>query len=82
LNPGRVAYDIVRGTRFRISIPFQEISESQNLEVEGRFPDETILGVHPPRLPDYFSDDVAAAGFHLASQKTITLQFTENRVWG
>jgi hypothetical protein len=52
------------------------------LEVEGRFPDETILGAHPPRLPDYLRDDVAAAGFHLAPQKTIVIQSVEDKTWG
>ena len=66
----------------RIPVIFQEIPASQKLEVEGRFPDETILGAHPPRLTDYLRDDVAAAAFDLASQKTITIQSTENRTWG
>jgi hypothetical protein len=65
-----------------IPVLFQEILGSQNLEAEGRFPDETILGTHPPRLPDYLRDDVAAAGFHLAPQKTIVIQSMENRTWG
>jgi hypothetical protein len=65
-----------------IPVIYQEIVESQNLELEGRFPDEIILGTHPPQLPDYFRDDVAAAGFHLASQKTIEIQSMEARTWG
>jgi len=66
----------------RIPVIYQEIVESQNLELEGRFPDEIILGTHPPQLPDYFRDDVAAAGFHLASQKTIKIQSLEDLTWG
>jgi len=66
----------------RVPVLFREISGPQRLEVEGRFPDETLLGAHPPRLPDYLRDDVAAAGFNLASQKTITVQSAENRSWG
>jgi len=66
----------------RVPVVFQEILESQNLEVEGRFSDEIILGAHPPLLPDYLRDDVAAAGLHLAIQKTIVIQSTENQTWG
>ncbi|HUK30565.1 MAG TPA: hypothetical protein VLV89_05580 [Candidatus Acidoferrum sp.] len=66
----------------RVPVVFQEILESQNLDVEGRFSDEIILGPHPPLLPDYLRDDVAAAGLHLAIQKTIVIQSTENQTWG
>jgi len=65
-----------------IPVLYQEILETQPLKVEGRFPDETILGVHPPQLPDYLRDDVAAAVSHLAFQKTITIRSTENQSWG
>jgi hypothetical protein len=65
-----------------IPVIFQEILESQNLDIEGRFPDETILGAHPPLLPDYLRDDVAAVVSHLTCQKTITIQSVENRTWG
>ena len=65
-----------------VPVIFQELLGPQNLEVEGRFSDETILGTHPPRLTDYLRDDVAAAAFHLASQKTIMIQSAENRTWG
>lgn len=65
-----------------IPVIFQQILESQNLKLEGRFPDETILGSHPPRFADYLRDDVAAAVSHLAFQKTIMIQSTENRSWG
>jgi hypothetical protein len=61
---------------------FQELLGSQNLEVEGRFSDETILGPRPPLFSDYLKDDVAAAVSHLASQKTIPIQSTENVAWG
>jgi hypothetical protein len=66
----------------RIPVICQEILESQKLEVEGRLPDETILGAHPPTLTDYLRADVAAGGFHLASEKTIMIQSLENRTWG
>lgn len=62
-----------------IPVIVHEILGSQNLELAERLPDETILGTHPPRLPDYLRDDVAAAGFHGASQTTIMIQSIENR---
>jgi hypothetical protein len=65
-----------------IPVMFQELAEPQKLEVEGRFPDETILGPHPPMFSDYFRNDVAAVVSHLASQKTIMIQSTETRAWG
>jgi hypothetical protein len=65
-----------------IPVMFQELSESQSLEVDGRFPDETILGIHPPLFSDYLREDVAALVSHLASQKTITIQSTDNVTWG
>lgn len=66
----------------RIPVVFRELCESHELEVEGRFPDATILGPHPPLLPDYLRDDVAATVSHLASQKTITIRASEERCWG
>jgi len=66
----------------RIPVIFRELSESHELEVEGRFPDATILGPHPPLLPDYLRDDVAAVVSHLASQKTITIRASEEWCWG
>jgi hypothetical protein len=65
-----------------IPVMFQELLESQALEVQGRLPDETILGAHPPLFSDYLRDDVAAAVSHLASQKTITIQSMESWAWG
>jgi len=65
-----------------IPVMFQELSESQSLTVDGRFPDEAILGTHPPLFSDYLRDDVAALVSHLASQKTITIQSTDNVTWG
>jgi hypothetical protein len=66
----------------RIPVIFRELSESHELEVEGRLPDATILGPHPPLLPDYLRDDVAATVSHLASQKTITIRASEEQCWG
>ena len=65
-----------------IPVMVEELSASQNLVVDGRFPDETILGGHPPLFSDYLRDDVAAAVCHLASQKTITIHSAENVAWG
>jgi hypothetical protein len=65
-----------------IPVMFQELLESQSLTVEGRFPDETLLGTHPPLFSDYLRDDVAASVSHLASQKTILIQSVENQAWG
>lgn len=65
-----------------IPVLFQEISESQSLRVSGRFPDETILGAHPPLFPDYLREDVAAAVSHLAFQKSVMIQCAESRSWG
>jgi hypothetical protein len=65
-----------------IPVMFQELSESQSLTVDGRFPDEIILGTHPPLFSDYLRDDVAALVSHLASQKTIMIQSTDNVTWG
>lgn len=66
----------------RVPVILRELSGAQKLEVEGRFTDEKLLGPHPPMLPDYLRDDVAAAGFHLKSEKTIVVQATENLKWG
>jgi hypothetical protein len=65
-----------------IPVLFHEIPQSQDLKVEGRFPDETILGAHPPLFPDYLREDVAAVVTHLAFQKEIMIQSTENQTWG
>jgi hypothetical protein len=65
-----------------IPVMFQELLDSQSLEVQGRFPDETILGPRPPLFSDYLRDDVAALVSHLASQKTIMIQSTDNVTWG
>lgn len=61
---------------------FEELSESRTLEVEGRFPDSTILASQAPRLPDYLRDDVAAVVCHPTFQKIITIRVTEERCWG
>lgn len=65
-----------------IPVMFQELPDSQNLIVAGRFPDEIILGPHPPLFRDYLRDDVAASISHPAPRKTITIQPTEEMTWG
>jgi hypothetical protein len=66
----------------RVPVILQEHSEAQKLEVEGRFSDEKLLGLHPPLLSDYLRDDVAASGFHLVAEKNITIHASENLKWG
>jgi hypothetical protein len=65
-----------------IPVLFRETAEAQELEVEERFPDEVILGSRPPLFPDYLRDDVAAAVYHLAFQKNISIHAAESRSWG
>ncbi len=65
-----------------IPVIFREMAESENLDIKGRFPDETICAARPPLFPDYLRDDVAAVVSHLASQKTIMIQSMENQTWG
>ncbi|HXX21771.1 MAG TPA: hypothetical protein VEO19_01325 [Terriglobia bacterium] len=65
-----------------IPVIFQELPESLSLEVEGRFPDGTILAPQAPLLPDYLRDDVAAVVSHPTSQKIITIRATEDHCWG
>jgi hypothetical protein len=66
----------------QIPVLFREIARAQELEVVERFPDGIILGSRPPLLPDYLRDDVAAAVYHLAFQKTISIQADESQSWG
>jgi len=47
-----------------------------------RLPDDKLLGPRPPFLPDYFRDDVAAAGFNREADKTIAIQAAEILEWG
>jgi hypothetical protein len=66
----------------RVPVVVQELSRAEKLEVEGRFPDKTLLGPHPPLLSDYLRDDVAAACFNRAAEKTIAIQAAEELKWG
>ncbi len=66
----------------RVPVIFQELDGTQALLVEGRFNDQLILGEHPPRLPDYLRDDVAAQVSHLSFSKTIMIRAEESQCWG
>ena len=66
----------------RVPVVLLELSPAEKLEVEGRFPDKMLLGPHPPVLSDYLRDDVAAACFNRATEKTITIKAAEDLKWG
>jgi len=64
-----------------IPVMVQELSESQSLEIDGRLPDETILGARPPLFRDYLRDDVAAVVANPVPRKTIMIQAAEDLAW-